>query len=177
MSSISIVQQALFPLGQLPLSSHPTSHWPSLSPYLCKPYFQSEEVASLPAEEPEPKVETTDSTTTAADVAVPEKQDKEEEKVEEADELAEPSKGADIEPTEADVKPTEKENKKKEGDEEEEYVDYEEEGGSEGESEGESEDDGEKSDEESPTHIPRRGRFYQHDDRNYVDTSSAPPTG
>ena len=27
----------------------------------------------------------------------------------------------------------------------------------------------EKSDEESPTHVPKRGNFYQHDDRNYVN--------
>ena len=32
-----------------------------------------------------------------------------------------------------------------------------------------SEEDKEKSDEESPTHVPKRGMFYQHDDRNYVN--------
>ncbi|KAL5261458.1 hypothetical protein ACHWQZ_G007236 [Mnemiopsis leidyi] len=32
-----------------------------------------------------------------------------------------------------------------------------------------SEEDKEKSDEECPTHVPKRGMFYQHDDRNYVN--------
>eukprot|EP00116_Pleurobrachia_bachei_P010900 sb/3471162/ len=155
--------------------SHPTSFSPNFhqfftnfSPFLhhfftiSSPSLISEEVASLPAEEPEPtKVETAYGTT--ADVAVPEKEDKEEE---DAGQLDKP----------ADVEPAEK-GTKKEDEEEEEYVDYEEEGGSEGDSEEEEEEEGEKSDEESPTHIPRRGRFYQHDDRNYVETSSAPPTG
>ena len=59
---------------------------------------------------------------------------------------------------------------KEEGDEEE-YSDDEE------DSKDDDEEGGEKSDEESPTHIPRRGNFYQHDDRNYVDTSAAASAG
>ena len=30
-------------------------------------------------------------------------------------------------------------------------------------------DEAEKSDEEDPNHVPKKGRFYQHDDRNYVE--------
>ena len=37
------------------------------------------------------------------------------------------------------------------------------------EEEEQSEEEKEKSDEESPTHVPKKGMFYQHDDRNYVN--------
>jgi hypothetical protein len=50
-------------------------------------------------------------------------------------------------------------------DEDEELVNEEEDN----EEEEQSEEDKEKSDEESPTHVPKKGMFYQHDDRNYVN--------
>ena len=59
------------------------------------------------------------------------------------------------------------EDKAADEEEEEEVINEEED--NEEDQESEEEEDKEKSDEESPTHVPKRGMFYQHDDRNYVE--------
>lgn len=75
----------------------------------------------------------------------------------------------------ADKTDTEKKDKPEKGGEEEEGEEKEEgeelvnEEEDNEEEEEQSEEDKEKSDEESPTHVPKRGMFYQHDDRNYQE--------
>ena len=76
-----------------------------------------------------------------------------------------------VDPVEKDAAESQVVEKKEEEaeDKEEEVVKEEEDNEEEEDEEDQSDEDKEKSDEESPTHVPKKGMFYQHDDRNYVN--------